>query len=160
MDRLRCSSRSRRVDDGGDDRDKKVILTDILDRTDISMNNHVISKALLVILLSVVSIGARSQTSRNSAAPPDQVESVSQRQTAGSDLRADRALRKSIYKALAKHAEIDAGDISIVAKSGVVTLDGTVRDAGQISTVERIVRSDPRVFAVTNKLRAQLPFEE
>ena len=124
------------------------------------MNNNTISKAILTILISIVSIGAWSQTSENLAVLSGQANTASQKQTAKSDFRADRALRKGIYKALAKHAEIDAGDISIVVKSGVVTLDGTVRDEDQIGTVERVVSSDPGVFAVTNKLRVQLPFEE
>jgi len=66
----------------------------------------------------------------------------------------------SIYKALAKDGEIDAGNISIVAKNGRVTLDGTVREAGQIGTVEKVVRSCPGVLVVTNKLMVQRPFEQ
>ncbi len=76
------------------------------------------------------------------------------------DRRADRALRRSIYKALARYTEIDAGNISVAAKNGLVTLAGTVWDAGQIGTVERVVRSAPGVLDVTNKLTVQRPFEE
>lgn len=69
-------------------------------------------------------------------------------------------MKKSLYKALAKHSEIDAGNISILAKNGVVTLNGTVTDADQIDIVESVVKSSPGVLAVTNKLRVQRPFEQ
>lgn len=124
------------------------------------MNNHVISKALLIISFSVVSIGVWSQTSENRVASVDQAETASKKLIAKSDRRADRALTRRLYKALAKHTEIDAGNISIVTKNGLVTLDGIVRDAGQISTVERVARSDPGVLFVRNKLVVERPFDE
>ncbi|KAA0997777.1 BON domain-containing protein [Paraburkholderia panacisoli] len=124
------------------------------------MSSQVISKALLIVLFPAVSASVWSQTSGNREVSADHVEAVSQKLIVKSDRLADRALRRRIYKALAKHTEVDAGNISIVAKNGQVTLDGTVRDAGQIDTVEKVTRSDPGVLAVTNKLAVQRPFEE
>jgi hyperosmotically inducible periplasmic protein len=69
-------------------------------------------------------------------------------------------LEKSIYKALAKYTDIDAGNISVVARNGVVTVTGIVRDADEIGAVERIVKSVQGVLVVRNKLAVQRAFEE
>ena len=117
-------------------------------------------KTLLIMLTSVVSISVWSQTTENRDIATGQTESTSPKQITRSDRRADRALKRSIYKALAKYTEIDAGNISVVAKNGVVTLGGIVRDPDQIGAVERVVKSVQGVLAVTNKLAVQRPFEE
>ena len=68
------------------------------------------------------------------------------------------ALRRSVYAAIAKHKEISGGNISVIAKDGAVTLNGTVTDASQISTVAEIAKGVPGVMSVTNKLTVQKPF--
>ena len=79
--------------------------------------------------------------------------------TTAKDLRkANRTLRRMVYAAIVKHKEINAGDISLVAKNGAVTLDGTVVDASQIDKVAEIARGVPGVTSVTNKLTVQKPF--
>ncbi|WP_434667450.1 BON domain-containing protein [Paraburkholderia sp. A3BS-1L] len=124
------------------------------------MINHLIPKVPLIILTSVVSISVCSQTSVDRKTPAAQVEPASEKQMVRSDRRADRALERSIYKALAKYTDIDAGNISVVAKKGVVTVSGIVRDADQIGAVKRIVKSVQGVLVVTNKLTVQRAFEE
>ncbi|WP_412025321.1 BON domain-containing protein [Burkholderia cepacia] len=72
--------------------------------------------------------------------------------------KANRALRRQVYAAIGKHKKISAGNISVVAKGGAVTLNGTVTDASQINEVAEIVRAVPGVTSVTNKLIVQKPF--
>ncbi|EDZ99175.1 transport-associated protein [Burkholderia sp. H160] len=72
--------------------------------------------------------------------------------------KANRALRRQVYAAIGKHKEISAGSISVIAKGGAVTLNGTVTDASQINQVEEIAKSVPGVTSVTNKLTVQKPF--
>ena len=72
--------------------------------------------------------------------------------------KADRALRRKVYAAIGKYKEISAGDISVIAKDGAVTLNGTVTEATQISKVEAIARGVPGVTSVTNKLTVKKPF--
>ncbi|MCX4152944.1 MULTISPECIES: BON domain-containing protein [Paraburkholderia] len=72
--------------------------------------------------------------------------------------KADRALRRKVYAAIGKYKEINAGDISVIAKDGAVTLNGTVTEATQISKVEAIARGVPGVTSVTNKLTVKKPF--
>ncbi len=77
----------------------------------------------------------------------------------GKDTRAaNRALRRTVYAAIVKYKEIDAGDISVVAKGGAVTLNGTVVDASQIDKVAGIAQGVPGVTSVTNRLTVKKPF--
>jgi hyperosmotically inducible periplasmic protein len=72
--------------------------------------------------------------------------------------KANRALRRQVYNAIAKHKEISAGNISVVARDGAVTLSGTVRNASQVGTVAEIAKGVPGVISVTNKLTVAQPF--
>ena len=71
---------------------------------------------------------------------------------------ANRALRRKIYAAIGKHKEISAGNISVVAKDGAVTLNGTVTDGAQVDKVAEIAKSVPGVISVINRLTVQRPF--
>ena len=73
--------------------------------------------------------------------------------------KADRALRRKVYAAIVTHnKEINAGNISVIAKGGTVTLDGTVVDASQIEKVSEIAKGVPGVTSVTNRLTVKKPF--
>jgi hyperosmotically inducible periplasmic protein len=72
--------------------------------------------------------------------------------------KADRALRRRVYAAIGKDKEISAGDISVIAKDGAVTLNGTVTDAAQIGKTEALARGVSGVTSVTNKLTVKKPF--
>nr|WP_236655084.1 BON domain-containing protein [Burkholderia pyrrocinia] len=80
--------------------------------------------------------------------------------TAKETRKANRALKRQVYAALAKHKEIEAGNISIVAKDGAVTLNGTVTDASQIDTVGEVARNVRGVKSVTNRLSVARPLGE
>ncbi|WP_312883563.1 BON domain-containing protein [Paraburkholderia youngii] len=68
------------------------------------------------------------------------------------------ALRRRVYAAIAQHKEINAGNISVVVKRGVVTLDGTVADASQVGEATEITKGVPGVTSVTNRLTVKKPF--
>lgn len=72
--------------------------------------------------------------------------------------KANRALRRQVYAAIVKHKEINAGDISVIARGGAVTLDGTVTDASQIDKVTEIAKGVPGVASVTNRLTVKKSF--
>jgi osmotically-inducible protein OsmY len=72
--------------------------------------------------------------------------------------KANRALRRNVYAAIARHKEISAGNIGVTAKDGAVTLNGTVSDTSQIATVVEITKGVPGVISVANKLTVQKPF--
>jgi osmotically-inducible protein OsmY len=76
---------------------------------------------------------------------------------ASSGRKADRVLRRKVYAAIARHKEINAGDISVTAKNGVVTLNGTAADASQVREIAEIAGGVPDATSVINKLTVQKP---
>lgn len=116
-------------------------------------NIQAIMLAVGVAILAV-STSAWSQTSEAASAPA-MASSASAAPATGR--KADRALRKRVYAAIAKQKDISAGNISVVAKDGVVTLNGSVTDNSQVGRVAEIARGVPGVTSVINKLSVQKP---
>ncbi|SAL81907.1 transport-associated protein [Caballeronia arvi] len=111
-----------------------------------------------IVLIALASVHAWAQPGASEAGAASNAAAASG-STTGKNIRgADRALRRKVYAAIAKSKDINAGDISVVAKSGAVTLDGTVVDASQIDKVAEITRGVPGVTSVANKLTVQKPF--
>ncbi|CDY77686.1 Predicted periplasmic or secreted lipoprotein [Caballeronia glathei] len=65
---------------------------------------------------------------------------------------ADRQLAHSVRKALNKTKHLDTADVRVRAKHGVVSLDGTVPDAGQIQEAGTVAGSVKGVSSVHNLL--------
>lgn len=112
---------------------------------------------LWALAFAVASLGASAQPAA-SGPGADDVSAVASAAPAKSQRAANRALRRKVYAAVVKHQEIDAGNISVVARGGAVTLDGTVSDASQIGKVEDIVKGVPGVASVTNRLALRKSF--
>jgi hyperosmotically inducible periplasmic protein len=121
------------------------------------MNNKQILSCAIGAWLAAVSIGAWAQGSAPGAASAMAEAPASAAPTAKDIRKANRALSRKVYAALAKHKEIEAGNISVVARSGAVTLDGTVTDASQIDAVGAIAKDVPGVTSVKNRLSVQRP---
>ncbi|MFM0377912.1 BON domain-containing protein [Paraburkholderia strydomiana] len=115
----------------------------------------VMAVATLIVPLST---NAWSQASEMASAPGGSASSASGSAAPVTGRKADRALRRKVYAAIVKHKEIRAGDISVIAKDGAVTLNGTVTDAAQISQVADIAKAVDGVTSVTNKLAVKKPF--
>jgi osmotically-inducible protein OsmY len=110
------------------------------------------------VLVAVASTHTWSQTSEMGAASNGLATVASVATTAKATRQANRVLRRKVYAAIVKHEEIDAGNISVIAKGGAVTLDGTVADATQIDKVTEIATGVPGVMSVTNRLTVKKPF--
>lgn len=112
------------------------------------------------LLFALASVHARAQAgvSEASAASNATAVAASGGMTGKDSRAADRALRRKVYAAIVAHKEINAGDISVVAKGGAVTLNGTVVDASQVDKVAEIVQGVPGVRSVTSKLTVKKPF--
>jgi osmotically-inducible protein OsmY len=110
------------------------------------------------VLVVLASIRAWSQTSETSAASNGSAIPASGAATAKATRQANRALRRKVYAAIVKHKEIDAGNISVIAKGGAVTLDGTVADSSQIDEVTQIAKGVTGVMSVTSRLTVRKPF--
>ncbi|QCP50269.1 BON domain-containing protein [Trinickia violacea] len=122
-----------------------------------SIQASALAIATLILTASSTAWSQPGQTASASAGMP--AASTSQGAAAPVSARkADRALRRQVYAAIGKHKEISAGNISVVARGGAVTLNGTVTDASQVNEVAEIAKGVPGVTSVTNKLTVQKPF--
>ncbi len=108
--------------------------------------------------LIALSIGAWAQGGAATSAPVASTVEASGATPPATGKKADRALRKQVYAAIAKNKEIKAGSISVTARNGAVTLNGTVADNNQVPTIVEIVKGVPGVTSVTSKLVVQKPF--
>ncbi|RFU47592.1 BON domain-containing protein [Paraburkholderia sp. DHOC27] len=65
--------------------------------------------------------------------------------------KANRKLAHDVRRALEK-AQLDVDDVRILAKSGVVTLDGTVPDSDQLTKAPEIAGKVSGVTSLSNNL--------
>src|SRR6516225_10467339 len=107
--------------------------------------------ALIVAMSTNVWAQGGAAASAPGSAPPASAMVASGAATPATGKKANRALRRQVYAAIGKHKEISAGNISVTAKDGAVTLNGTVTDATQIPKVAEIAKGVPGVISVTNK---------
>jgi osmotically-inducible protein OsmY len=116
------------------------------------------TRALAIATLILAASGnAWSQSGQTASAPSGAPAMEASAASPVSARKANRALRRQVYAAISKHKEISAGNISVVAKGGAVTLNGTVTDASQINQVAEIAKGVPGVTSVTNKLTVEKP---
>ena len=114
--------------------------------------------AVAALSLIAAFTSAWSQTIGTDSSQAEPTAAASTGVTAKSSRQANRALRKQIYAAIAKHKEISAGNISVIVKGDAVTLNGSVSDGMQINKVAEIVKAVPGVTSITNKLAVERPF--
>ena len=101
-------------------------------------------RALLVGVSMTVSIACHAQASDTTSAQPTH---ASKKATP-----ADRALGKSVRRALARAQGFDVSGVFVRARGGAVTLSGSVKSGEQIQQAEDITKSVQGVTSVTNKL--------
>nr|WP_277185397.1 BON domain-containing protein [Caballeronia sp. BR00000012568055] len=65
---------------------------------------------------------------------------------------ADRALGKSVRRALSKTQGFDVSGVFVRARGGVVTLSGSVKSGDQIAQAADVAKSVQGVTSVNNKL--------
>ncbi|RFU44712.1 BON domain-containing protein [Paraburkholderia sp. DHOC27] len=66
--------------------------------------------------------------------------------------KADRALARSVRRALGKTQGFDVSGVFVKARSGAVTLSGTVKSGDQIQQAGQVAQGVSGVTSVTNKL--------
>ncbi|MFL9959954.1 BON domain-containing protein [Paraburkholderia sediminicola] len=122
------------------------------------MKNIGTFRLAVAAVIVATSMTAWSQTREAASVPGASAMAASGSAAPATGRKANRALRRQVYNAIVKHKEISAGNISVIAKDGAVTLNGTVTDASQVGKVAEIAQSVPGVTSVTNKLTVQKPF--
>lgn len=94
-------------------------------------------------MIALASITAWAQSGQTAAASTGSAKAASAGVDAKAAKRANRELAKQVRTAIAKEKSIDAANISAKAKSGAVTLYGTVPAASQIDTAAAIAKAVP-----------------
>jgi hyperosmotically inducible protein len=67
-------------------------------------------------------------------------------------IKADFKLEHTVQKRFDKEKHFDSSDVRVVARKGVITLDGTMADDKQIERATEISTATPGVKSVTNSL--------
>ncbi|MGF6755006.1 BON domain-containing protein [Paraburkholderia sp. GAS42] len=106
-------------------------------------------KALGGVVCVVVACNAYAQSSEAMAASGTMAAPSAQ-----SAKKTDRSLGLAVRKALSK-SSVDVSSIAVRARGGVVTLTGTVPDAGQIEKAGTIAQGVAGVTSVSNKLSVE-----
>lgn len=99
--------------------------------------------------LVALSIGVAHAQSDASASAPVAASSKAARKQVRAE---NRALAKSVRQALAHTKGLVSSGINVIAKSGAVTLTGTVPDQPQISLAETTAQGVSGVTSVKNNL--------
>lgn len=102
--------------------------------------------SLLAASMSAMTMGAYAQASDASPSADSSMK------PAMTTKQADRALARSVRRALGKSQGVDPANVFVRARGGAVTLSGTVADNGQIGQAEEIAKGVQGVQSVTNKL--------
>jgi hyperosmotically inducible periplasmic protein len=111
------------------------------------------TNVLLIIsaaLLAMASAGASYAQSGN--ASPNNAMASPTTSAPMSSAKADRALARSVRRALDKAPGFNVSGVFVKARSGAVTLSGTVDDGDQIRQAEDVARSVQGVTSVSNRL--------
>ena len=74
-------------------------------------------------------------------------------------MRPDQEIKRNVEAELHWDPELDASDIAVTVKDGVVTLAGFVRNSTEHSVAERTAKRVVGVKAVVNELQVKLPSE-
>ncbi|EEA03078.1 transport-associated protein [Burkholderia sp. H160] len=112
----------------------------------------------LLIGSTCIHVWAQASESDASSVSKGTATEASGGMTAKSKWKDNFALRRKVYAAIARHKEINAGNISVVVKRDAVTLDGTVVDASQIGEATEIAKGVSGVTSVNNRLTVKKPF--
>jgi hyperosmotically inducible protein len=112
-------------------------------KDEVDMNRQLL-RVLLVAACSVTAVTSYAQSSDAMSAPATSA--------APSSKQADRALAKAVRRALGKAQGFDVSGVFVRARSGAVTLSGTVKSGEQIQQAEEVTRKVQGVTSVSNKL--------
>lgn len=98
-------------------------------------------------LVVLASINAYAQ-----ASDVDMTNQPSAKQTAKAAKSADRALARKVRAALSKSKDISVANITVRAKSGAVTLQGSVPEQPQVDKASQVAQNVAGVSSVKNAL--------
>ncbi|MCX5542687.1 BON domain-containing protein [Paraburkholderia sp. CNPSo 3076] len=122
------------------------------------MKKTTVAGLAIAMLVAAASMSAWAQGEASTPAGAQAASATAAPTAVPTDRQANRAMRRKVYAAIGKDKSINAGNISVGARGGAITLNGTVSDTAQIARVEEIARGVPGVTSVTNKLTVKKSF--
>jgi hyperosmotically inducible periplasmic protein len=109
-------------------------------------------KSLFSLLAACAVLYVSNAYAQNADVPATAMASSSKAAMKTADRQTVRAVRKALF-----HAKgLRSAEISVFARSGVVTLTGSVSDASQIDRAGTIAAGVPHVTSVSNQLSVRL----
>ena len=108
-------------------------------------------KALGVVVCVAVASSAYAQSSDAAAASSTESAAPTKAQKS-STKKEDRKLGYSVRRALSKAQGFDVSNVYVRARSGAITLTGTVPEGGQIAQAEEVAKGVTGVKSVSNKI--------
>jgi hyperosmotically inducible periplasmic protein len=119
----------------------------VASRGENKMKRSTVVKVLASAIVALVSLTAAAQD--GSATDASAVVLAS---NAKATKAANRALQKSVRKAMSRDRGLNLENLTVRARGGVVTLMGTVPSAGQVGLATQITQNVPGVTSVVNQL--------
>jgi hyperosmotically inducible protein len=110
-------------------------------------------KPLFSILVACAVLYVGSVYAQNADVPADAMAPSSK----AAMKTADRQMARAVRKALSHTNELQTADISVFARSGVVTLAGSLPEVSQIDRAGTIAAGVPNVTSVNNWLKVRIP---
>jgi osmotically-inducible protein OsmY len=104
--------------------------------------------ALCLTVAIAVPVAAYAQAS-DAMAAPDASSATSSKKAVS---KADRALARAVRRALSKAQGFNVSNVYVRARSGAVTLSGSVDTGDQITQAETVAKTVSGVNSVSNKL--------
>jgi hyperosmotically inducible periplasmic protein len=114
------------------------------------MKPFAVAKSACIVLLLSASLSALAQDGAANVQASGPSASANTAQTAKA---ADRALQKQVRRALARTKGLDITNVTVRARGGLVTLQGSVPDAQQVDLAGRVANGVDGVTSVKNGLR-------
>jgi hyperosmotically inducible periplasmic protein len=113
------------------------------------MKSLAVRKAACTFMLLMASLSAFAQDAASTAPP------LAASASAKTVKSADRALQKQVRRVLARTKGLDISNVTVRARSGFVTLQGSVPDAQQVNLAGRVANGVDGVTSVKNELRVR-----
>lgn len=107
--------------------------------------NSMLNRGISILTAATIAIGALA------AAPATFGQTTPAANDAKAQRQANRKLARDVRKALEK-SQLNVDDVRILARSGVVTLEGTVPVGDDISQVPAIASKVPGVTSIANNV--------
>ncbi|PYE20488.1 BON domain-containing protein [Paraburkholderia silvatlantica] len=129
------------------------------------MKHRFIPMLAALALTSVHALAADAATSYSppvvthapNAAPGAAQEKAARKAAHNAAKAADRKLAANVRKAMTKKGDVRMANVVVLAKSGVVTLTGTVPEATQIAAAQQHAQDVEGVSQVVNRLTVRTP---